>query len=143
MRIFYRVEKYASIALMGLMTVVIFSAVLELAYVIATDFLQAPGMFLGVEDLFDIFGLFLMVLIGLELMTSLVMYLETLSLHADLMLLIAITAFTRKVVILDAKAIDPMILFGVGFVILALTAGFFLMRRSGKQDDLKPSDYEE
>lgn len=143
MRIFYRVEKYASIALMGLMTVVIFSAVLELAYVIATDFLQAPGMFLGVEDLFDIFGLFLMVLIGLELMTSMRMYLENHTIHAELMLLIAITAITRKVVILDAKAIDPMILFGLGFVILALTAGFFMMRRSGKQDDLKPSDYEE
>jgi uncharacterized membrane protein (DUF373 family) len=46
------------------------------------------------------------------------------------MILIAITAITRKIVILDSKAIDPMILFGVGFLIIALTLGYYLLRKS-------------
>ncbi len=134
MKIFDGFEKYASYALLALMSIIIFSAIVELGYVVVTDMFEPPGFFIGVADLFDIFGLFLMVLIGLELMTSIRMYLENHTIHAELMLLVAITAITRKVVILDAKAIDPMILFGVGFVILALTAGFYLMRRSAKYE---------
>ena len=71
-----------------------------------------------------------MVLIGLELMTSIRMYLNNHSIHAELMLLVAITAITRKIVILDSTEIEPMVLFGIGFIILALTAGYYLIRRS-------------
>ena len=52
-------------------------------------------------------------------------------------LLIAMTAITRKVVILDAGATDPMMLFGIGFVIIALSVGYYLVHRSktGSQTD--------
>jgi uncharacterized membrane protein (DUF373 family) len=46
------------------------------------------------------------------------------------MLLVAITAITRKVVIIDAKTIEPMALFGVAAIIIALTLGYYLIRRS-------------
>ncbi len=82
------------------------------------------------EDLFQIFGLFLMVLIGLELMTSIRDYLRDSRIHAELMLLVAMTAVTRKVVILDASEIDPMMIFGIGFMIIALAVGYYLVRRS-------------
>lgn len=46
------------------------------------------------------------------------------------MLLIAITAVTRKVVILDSSAIDAMLLFGIGFLIISLTAGYYLLHKA-------------
>ena len=131
MKFFDQVEKYISYTLLGLMALIVTSATFEVAYVIVTDIFRPPGYFIGVEDLFDLFGLFLMVLIGLELMTSIRMYVKDHTIHAELMILVAITAITRKIVIIDAKAIDPMILFGIGFVILSLTAGYYLMRKSG------------
>jgi uncharacterized membrane protein (DUF373 family) len=70
MGIFGKVERAIAIALLALMAIVVISGVLEVAYVIFTDLMQPPGFFLGVEDLFDIFGLFLMLLIGLELISS-------------------------------------------------------------------------
>ena len=48
-----------------------------------------------------------MVLIGLELMTSIEMYLKDNTIHAELMFLVALTAVARKVVILDAKTMEP------------------------------------
>ena len=48
------------------------------------------------------------------------------------LLLVAITAITRKIVILDASKMDPMSLFGIAAIVLALTGGYFFMRR-GKQ----------
>ncbi|MCH8336932.1 MAG: phosphate-starvation-inducible PsiE family protein [Proteobacteria bacterium] len=128
---FDNVGKYIAVTLLGLMAIIVVSATAEVAYVVATNILEPPGFFIGVEDLFQIFGLFLMVLIGLELMTSIRDYLRDSRIHAELMLLVAMTAVTRKVVIMDAKEIDPMILFGIGFMIIALAIGYFLVRRSG------------
>ena len=130
MKFFDQLEKYAAYALLALMAVIVFSATLEVAYEIATNIFKPPGFFIGVRDLFELFGLLLMVLIGLELMTSIRMYLNNHSIHAELMLLVAITAITRKIVILDSTEIEPMVLFGIGFLVLALTAGYYLIRRS-------------
>lgn len=129
-KVFENVEKYIAIALLGLMAIVVASATLEVAYEIATNLFEPPGFFMGVRDLFDVFGLFLMVLIGLELMTSIHLYIKDNNIHAELILLVAMTAITRKVVILDASAIEPMMLFGIGFVIIALAIGYYLVSRS-------------
>ncbi len=112
------------------MAVIVISATIEVAYVVASNLFEPPGFFIGIEDLFQVFGLFLMVLIGLELLSSIRFYLKDHSIHAELMLLIALTAVTRKVVILDAKEIDAMTIFAFGFLIIALAVGFFLVNRS-------------
>ena len=129
---FGNIEKYIAVALLGLMSIVVISATFEVAYVVATSVFEPPGFFIGVQDLFDIFGLFLLVLIGLELMTSIRAYLtvEDRTVHAEWMLLVAMTAITRKVVILDATVIDPLLLFSIGFVIIALSVGYYLVRRN-------------
>ena len=134
---FDKVEKTIAVALLGLMAIIVVSATVEVAYVVATNIYRPPGFFIGVEDLFQVFGLFLMVLIGLELMTSIRDYLKDSRIHAELMLLVAMAAVTRKVVILDASAIDPMMMFGIGFIIIALAVGYFLVRRSSVE--LKPN----
>ena len=46
------------------------------------------------------------------------------------MLLVAITAITRKIVILDSAKTEPIVLFGIGFIVLALTVGYYLIRRT-------------
>lgn len=135
-----KVRKYIAIALLSLMAIIVVSATLEVAYEIAVNMFEPPGFFIGVQDLFGVFGLFLMVLIGLELMTSIQMYLDHNSIHAELMLLVAITAITRKIVILDASQIDPMIMFGIGAVIIALALGYYLVRQSSVEKRATSTD---
>ena len=127
--IFEKVGRYIAIALLGLMGVVVIAAIVELAYEIVMGLIQPPGFFLGVTELLETFGLFLMVLIGLELMTSIHMYLSDHTIHAEMMFLVAMTAVTRKIVIMEAGATDPMLVFGLGFLILALSGGYFLIRK--------------
>ena len=76
----------------------------------------------------------LLALIGLELMTCIRMYVKDHTIHAELMMLVAITAITRKIVIIDAKQIDPLIMFGIGFVVISLTAGYYLMGKAGRMN---------
>lgn len=130
MEILVKAERVIAIALLILMGVVVVSGVLEVAWVVVNDLFQPPGFFLGVEDLFDIFGLFLMVLIGLELMTSIEMYLKENTIHAEIMFLVALTAVARKIVILDAKSIDALTVFALATLVIALSGGYFLIKRS-------------
>ena len=130
MEIIGKIERVIAIALLLLMGVVVVSGVLEVAWVVLHDLFQPPGFFLGVDDLFDIFGLFLMVLIGLELMTSIEMYLDSNTIHAEIMFLVALTAVARKVVILDAKTIEPMTVLAIAALVFALSAGYYLIKKS-------------
>ena len=111
------------------MGIVVASATAEVAYEVVMGLINPPGFFLGVSELFDIFGLFLMVLIGLELMTSIHMYLDDHKIHAEMMFLVALTAVTRKIVIMDTGKVEPMLMFGIGFLIIALAAGYYLIRK--------------
>jgi uncharacterized membrane protein (DUF373 family) len=135
MEIFQKVERVIAMALLALMGLVVISGVLEVAWVVLNDLFQPPGFFLGVDDLFDIFGLFLMVLIGLELMTSIEMYLDSNTIHAEIMFLVALTAVARKVVILDAKTIDPMTVFAIAALVLALSAGYYFIKKTNASGD--------
>ena len=129
MDIFGKMEQYIAIALLVLIGIVLIAAVAELAYEIVIGLIQPPGFFLDVTELIDTFGLFLMVLIGLELMATMQMYLSDHTIHVEMMFLVALTAVTRKVVILDTAKTEPLLIFGVGVLILALSGGFFLIRK--------------
>ncbi len=130
MDIFLKAEKVIAIALLLLMGVVVASGTIEVAYEIVTSLIDPPGFFLGVSELFEVFGLFLMVLIGLELMTSIHMYLDDHRIHAEMMFLVALTAATRKIVIMDSSVMDPMLIFSIGFLVIALASGYYLLRKN-------------
>ena len=127
--IFEKAGRYIAIALLVLMGIVVIAAIAELAHEIVIGLIQPPGFFLGVTELLETFGLFLMVLIGLELMTSIHMYLSDHTIHAEMMFLVAMTAVTRKIVILETGTTEPLLLFGLAFLILALSGGYFLIRK--------------
>ena len=67
-------EKIISSFLVVIMGVVVISATIELSTILIKDLFEPPGLFLGISELFEIFGLFLMVLIAIELMSSIRMY---------------------------------------------------------------------
>jgi uncharacterized membrane protein (DUF373 family) len=130
MNIFDRVERMIARTLLIMMGVVVAVATVEVAYEVFKGMASPPGLFLGVAELLDVFGLFLMVLIGLELMTSIRMYLDDHKIHAEMMLLVAITAVTRKIVIMESSSKEPLLLFGIGFLIIALALGYYLIKQN-------------
>jgi len=129
MDIFEKAERYIAAALLVIMGIVVIAATAEVAHEIVMGLIEPPGFFLDVTELIDTFGLFLMVLIGLELMTSIHMYLSDHTVPAEMMFLVALTAITRKVVILDTAKTEPLLVFAVGFLVLALSGGYFLIRK--------------
>ncbi len=136
MRLSYldKFQKFIIVILAILMGFVVMLATLELVYVIALDLLSPPIVLLDSKELLDIFGYFLLILIGIELLETFSIYIRERAINVQVVLLVAMIALARKVIILDAEDIQSLTLFAIGFVILALAAGYYMVKRS--QDEL-------
>lgn len=127
-------QKIIIAVLTALMALVLMIATLELVYIMALDILSPPFILLDANELLNIFGYFLLILIGIELLETFRIYLKEGAINAQVVLLVAIIALARKVIILGANEMQSLTLVGIGFIILALAAGYYLVKKS--QDDV-------
>ena len=72
----------------------------------------------------------MMILIALELLESIRAYLTDESLHVEVVFLVAMIAIARKVIILEVRDLDPMRLIGIAAIILALSGGYYFVKRA-------------
>jgi uncharacterized membrane protein (DUF373 family) len=113
-----------------MMALVVLLATAELFYIIVSDIVAPPLVLLDIEQLLEIFGYFLLVLIGIELLETFKIYLEENVINVQVVLLVAIIAIARKVIILDVKTLPSMTLIGIGVIIVSLSAGYYLVKKS-------------
>ncbi len=123
-------EKVIVFALLGLMMLAVLVSTVELVVILFRQLINPPAFLLSIEEMLEVFGFFLMILIGLELLESIKVYLEQDRVPAEVVFLVAIVAVSRKVIILDYKVIAPEMLYGMSAVIVALGIGYFLVQRA-------------
>ncbi|HQP32323.1 MAG TPA: phosphate-starvation-inducible PsiE family protein, partial [Deltaproteobacteria bacterium] len=120
-RVMAKVEKAVLYILMALMAVVLVLATIDLIWTIAMAIATPPFLIVTLENLLDIFGMFLLVLVGLELLDTITAYIREHVVHAEIVLLAAMIAVSRKAITLDFKQTDPIVAFGIA----ALLRRFF------------------
>lgn len=124
-------EKVMIQILMVMMAFVLGLATLDLGWIIIKDIAAPPYLLLSVDQLLEIFGLFMLVIIGIELLETIMKtYITQDQPHYEVVVSVAIIAIARKVIILDVKEIDSLSLIGIAAIIIALTVGYFLMKKS-------------
>jgi len=124
-------------ALMVMMAIVLGIATIDLGWLLIKDLIQPPFLLLSVDQLLEIFGLFMLVLIGIELLETIMKsYLTQAQPHYEVVLSVAIIAIARKVIILDFKDIDSLSLIGIASIVVALTVGYFIMKISHSNDKM-------
>ncbi|MEJ5360283.1 MAG: phosphate-starvation-inducible PsiE family protein [Desulfobacterales bacterium] len=125
-----RATRAIIVSLIAMMLFAVVLATLELAIILLHEMRKPPAWLLGIENLLEIFGFFLMILIGLELLESIRAYLADDTLHVEVVFLVAMIAVARKVIILEVNAYSPLALVGVASLILALALGYFFVKRA-------------
>lgn len=126
-----RFEKLLIKAIMVMMGLVLALATIDLGWLIVKDLIEPPYLMLSINQLLEIFGLFMLVLIGIELLETVVKtYVIQGHPHYEVVLSVALIAICRKVIILDLKETDSLSLLGIAGIIVALTLGYFLMKRA-------------
>ena len=125
-------ERYVVIGLLAMMALVVLLSTVELAVIIVERMLTGvPKLFLlNIPDMLEIFGFFMMILIGLELIETIKMYLVDESIHVEIICLVAIVAVVRKVIVLDVYKLPPVTLLGIAAIILALSVGYFFIKKA-------------
>lgn len=126
-------QKIIIAVLTALMGLVVLLATLELVYIIALDIISPPFIFLDVNELLRIFGYFLLILIGIELLETFRIYLQEHAINVQVVFLVAMIAIARKVIILEVNEIQGLTLIGIGFIIVALASGYYLVKKSQEE----------
>ncbi len=128
-------ERFIVAALIFMMAVVILLSVGELAWILVQDVISPPVLILEIDELLELFGFFLLVLIGLELLETIKNYYTEGKIELTVIFTVALIALARKIIILEPDKYDPVTLVGLGIMILALVCGYWVtvtLRRSEK-----------
>lgn len=111
------------------MVMVVIVIVVDLArYLADALFDSTPYDFLG-STLLDIFGLFLSVLIALEILENITAYLKNHAVQVELVIVTSLTAVARKIIILDLKQVSGVSLIGLAIAILSLSISYLIVKK--------------
>jgi len=133
-----KIERVIVSALLVMMIITVILATIEVGWILVKDLITEPMFLLEVEELLDIFGLFLLVLIGIELMETLKVYLTERAIHVEVVFTVALIAVGRKVITLDVKELPGLTLLAIAAIIVAMSFGYFLLkylRHHEKEDE--------
>jgi uncharacterized membrane protein (DUF373 family) len=125
------------LSLIAMMVIVVVLATVELGWIIIKDIITPPIILLEIDELLEIFGFFLLVLIGIELLETIKAYLITSVVHVEIVLEVALIAIARKVIILDISQYESLTLVGVAALISAVALAFLVIKRHTKRGEKK------
>lgn len=128
-RFLERFERLVTRALLVLMGLVVLVATVQLAWLLAKDLLTPPLFLLEIGELQEVFGQFLFVLIGVELIHTVKLYIDDHSVHVEAVLAVALIALARKIIVIEPKELSPATLLAVAAMVVALAASHFLVQR--------------
>ena len=128
-----RVQKVAVVALSAMLVVVMLLSTIHLGVLIGEEIRKPPRWLIPVQGLLEIFGYFLLVLIGVELLETLKAYLKKDVIHVRVVLEVALMAMARKVIIQEPNAVSGATSFGIAGLILALAIAFYFERQAKRE----------
>ena len=117
-----KIEKLIYAVLMVLLIVVLVAAIVDLAWILITDLtdFSSPWL-LDNHEMLQVLGGFLLVLIGVELLDTIKAYFRENAIHVEIVVLLAIIAIARKVILLDPTATSGadfgIELIGIGVIV--------------------------
>lgn len=132
------VERAVVLSLLAMMLITIVISTVELGLIMYEQIVAPPFLLLDIDNLLEIFGFFLMVIIGLELFETIRIYLEESTIHVEVVMLVAIVAVSRKIIIIDYKEVEPMMNLSIAALVISLCAGYFLIKKM--MQDNKPRE---
>jgi uncharacterized membrane protein (DUF373 family) len=128
----HNLEKLVSKVLSVAMLLIIIIATLDLGILLFNELFSEPFGFFT-TTLIELFGLFLNILIALELLENITAYLEKNVVQVKLVIVTSLIAVARKLIILDLEKTAGIQLVGLAIAIFALSISYWIVRGSNNQ----------
>jgi uncharacterized membrane protein (DUF373 family) len=126
----HRAIRFGVKILAVLMVVVIYWSIADVVYVLYQHLLTPPFWLLDVQDILQIFGAFMAVLIGIEIFINIRLYLGTSVIPVQLVLATALMAVARKIIVLDLNVVTAEQIAGLALVTIALGLSYWLVAKN-------------
>jgi uncharacterized membrane protein (DUF373 family) len=140
-----RFERIVIVVLQVLLLLVLTAAIAEvfvLVYDAVTKRITTGEGVLAVTSVPDLqhaiqraFAGILLIILGLELLDTLKTYFTEHRLRLEIILIVATIAIGRHIIVLDFEHVTGPLLAGLGALTLAVTAGYYLVRRARTLED--------
>lgn len=114
------------------MVVVILTAIFDLGLFIFRELLTPPYGLIN-TTLFKVFGLFLNILIALEILENITAYLRKHVFQVELVIVTSLIAVSRKIIILDLEKVGGVDIIGLGVAVLSLSLSYLIIRFSNSR----------
>jgi uncharacterized membrane protein (DUF373 family) len=128
-------EKAVYAVLMALLMVVIVVSVFDLALLMYKSWGISSKYVLETSVIITLLGAFLLVLICIELLDTIKAYFEENTIHVEIVILLAIIAISRKVILLDPTGMNGIEfgveMMGIGVIVICLAAGYYFLKKAG------------
>ena len=119
-----------------IMALVVLLATVDLIYVLAMDLISPPIGRLDISELMSIFADILLVLMGVELLETFKAYQLHNTINVQMVLLVALTAMSRKIIILELNEnSNDTNLLGIAAIVIAFSAGYYLVRKGRSEEE--------
>jgi uncharacterized membrane protein (DUF373 family) len=129
-----QVQKLVVVTLAIMLVVVVVLSTLHLGFLIAEETWKPPRFLIPVQGLLEIFGYFLLVLIGVELLETMKAYIKKDVIHVRVVIEVALIAMARKVIVEEPNNVSSLTLFGIASLILALGLAFYFERQAQREE---------
>jgi len=131
-----RVQFITTAVITILLAIIVVLSTVHLGYLIAQEMWRRPRFLIPVQGLLEIFGYFLLVLIGVELLETLKMYLKRDTIQLRVVIEVALIAMARKVITEEVDAVSSLTLFAIAALILALAIALYFERQARETKDV-------
>ncbi|MFP4064650.1 MAG: phosphate-starvation-inducible PsiE family protein [Bacteroidales bacterium] len=127
------IERNIIKTLIALMSILLVAATIELGYVLVKSIVQSGSdhLIIDLDNLMQVFGVFLLVVIGIELLDTIKVYFKKNVIHVEVVMLVAIIAIARKIIVMDFDIYGGTEIIGIAAIMLALAAGYYLIKKTG------------
>lgn len=127
-----RLEVWVAKVLSLAMVIVVLVVVFDLGVFLAREIFVNTTEFL-INRLVETFGLFLSVLIALEILENITAYMKRHSIQVELVISTSLTAVARKIIILDLEKVTGLDLIGLAIALFALSISYWIVRSLNKE----------
>lgn len=122
-----KIESLISKVLSIGMVIVLLVTVTDLMFFLVQEVFSAPFARFS-RTLIDVFGLFLNVLIALEILENITAYLRRHVVQVELVIVTSLIAVARKIIVLDFDNTSGSKIIGLAIAILSLSISYWLIR---------------
>lgn len=123
-------QRIIIILLLFIMSLILLFATINVILIIIKNMVEQPITLFTADNLMELFSIFLVILIGIELLETVKAFLQKEVIQVEIVVLVAIIAVARKVIIWDFSEYNSSEIFGLSAILIALAVTYFLIRRT-------------